>query len=80
MRGLEFTIFHCPVCLLLPETLIVHFCPTVQPFKCKSIILVSPCSKNLPKSVKKETFHNLIFGIDKRFIFYHYCPNVLFKK
>jgi hypothetical protein len=50
---------------VLPETLIVQFCPTVQPFKRKSIIFVSPCTKTLPKSTKKDTFHNFTFHIDK---------------
>jgi hypothetical protein len=43
------------------------------------MILVSPCAKPLPKSTKKDTFHNIIFGIDKRFIFYVIIPRVLAK-
>ena len=50
--------------------LFLHFCPPVQPFKRKSIIFVSPCTKTLPKSTTKDTFHNLIFGIDKKYILY----------
>jgi len=60
--------------MLLPETLIVHFCPTVQPFKRKSIIFISSCAETLPKSTKKYIFRNIIFGIDKRFIFYIINP------
>jgi hypothetical protein len=49
----------------LPETVILHFCPTVQPFKRKSIIFVSSCAKTFPKSTKKDTFHNLFFVLTK---------------
>ena len=56
--------------MFLPVTLIVHFCSIVQDFRRKSIIFVSSCTKTLPKSTRKDTFHNLVFGIDKRFIFY----------
>jgi hypothetical protein len=50
---------------LLPERLIVHFCSIVQDFKCKSIIFVSPCTRSIPKSTPKDTFHNLIFVLTK---------------
>ncbi len=36
----------------------------------KSIIFVSSFTKTLPKPTQKDTLHNFIFGIDKRFIFY----------
>ncbi len=42
----------------------------VQPFNRKSIIFVSSFTKTLPKPTQKDTLHNFIFGIDKRFIFY----------
>jgi hypothetical protein len=48
---------------LPPETLIVHFCSLVQPFKRKSIVIISPCTKTLPKSTKKDNFHNPILAL-----------------
>ena len=38
------------------------------------MIFVSSCTKTLLKSAKIDTFHNLVFGIDKRFIFYIIDP------
>jgi hypothetical protein len=46
-------------------TLIVHFCPAVQPFKRKPIIFVSTYTLVLPKSTKKDTFHNVVFVLTK---------------
>jgi hypothetical protein len=53
------------VAIFLPEILVVHFCSIVQDFRGKPIIFVSTCTKTLPKSTKKDTFHNLILCIDK---------------
>jgi len=42
-----------------------------QHFKCKSVIFVLTYPNTFSKSTEKDNFHNLIYGIDKR---YH-CDN-----